>query len=84
MATEPKNKPVREFRDGAIKTAVWRREHEGKTFFSISVSRGYKVEQDGVERWEDTNSFDFAHIATVKLQIEMAEKWIKQEMMAAV
>ena len=84
MANEPKNKPVKEFRDGAIKTAIWRREHEGKTFYSVSQSRGYKVEEGGVERWEDTNSFDFAHLATVKLQLEQAETWIRREIMAAV
>lgn len=84
MANEVKNKPVKEFRDGAIKTAVWKREHEGKTFYSVSVSRGYKVEQGGVERWEDTNSFDYAHLPTVTLQIEMAQKWIKQEIIATV
>ena len=84
MATETKNKPVREFRDGSIKTAVWKREHEGKVFYSVSVSRGYKVESGGAEKWEDTNSFDFAHLATLKLQLEMAEAWIKREIMAGV
>ena len=84
MATEPKNKPVREFRDGSIKTAVWKREHEDNTFYSVSCSRGYKVEENGVETWQDTNSFDYAHLATLKLQLEMAEKWIKQEIMATV
>ena len=84
MATEQKNKPVREFRDGAIKTAIWKREHEGKVFYSVSVSRGYQKERDGVSIWEDTNSFDFAHLATLKMQLEMAEAWIKREMLAAV
>jgi hypothetical protein len=87
MATEQKNKPVKEFRFGAIKVAVWRREHEGKTFYSTSVSRSYKTEQkDGPDDdgWRETNSFDFTDLETLKMALEMAQKWIKTEILAAV
>ena len=88
MATEPKNKPVKEFRFGAIKVAVWKREHEGKTYYSSSISRSYRVEEQEREPdddgWRETNSFDFTDLETVKTGVEMAQKWIKNEMLAAV
>ena len=87
MATEPKNKPVKEFRFGAIKAAVWIREHEGKTFYSVSLSRSYKTEKiEGPEDsgWREVNSFDFTDLATVETALQMAQKWIKNEMLATV
>jgi len=89
MATEPKQKPVKEFRFGAIKIAVWKREHEGKTFYSTSLSRSYRVDVDeregpGDEGWRETNSFDSTDLATVETGVQMAMKWIKNEMLAAV
>lgn len=87
--SEQKQKPVREFRFGAIKAAVWKREHEGKTFFSTSLSRSYKLEAKDCEGpnddgWRETNSFDFTDLATVGMALEMAAKWIKGELMAQV
>ena len=87
MATEPKNKPVKEFRFGAIKAAVWKREHEGKIFYSVSLSRSYKTDQleDANDSgWREVNSFDFTDLATVELAMQMATKWIKNEIMSAV
>ena len=94
MSNEPKNnkqnnKPVREFRFGAIKAAVWKREHDGKTFYSVSLSRSYKVEADRTEGpqddgWRETNSFDSTDLDTVDMALNMARKFIKNEIMATV
>ena len=88
MAQEAK-KPVKEFRFGAVKAAVWKREHEGKVFYSTSLSRSYKVEAKDFEGpqddgWRETNSFDFTDLETVKTALEMAQKWIKNAIMEAV
>jgi hypothetical protein len=83
-----KQKPVWEKRFGAIKVAVWRREHQGNVFYSTSLSRSYRVEETERERnddgWRETNNFDFTDLETVKTALEMAQKWIKGEMMATV
>lgn len=89
MAQDTKNKPAREFRFGAIKAAVWRREHEGKTFYSVSLSRSYRVEANKVEGpnddgWREVNSFDTTDLDTVAMALEMARKWIKNELLNSV
>jgi hypothetical protein len=87
MATEDKKqKPVKEFRMGAIKAAVWKREHEGKTFYNVSISRSFKVEPDGPndDGWRENNSFDFAELETVKLVAELGAKFIKNQLLEAV
>ena len=86
--SEPKQKPVKEFRFGAIKAAVWKRDYEGKTFYSTSLSRSYRVEESerepNDEGWRETNSFDSGDLATVETALQMAMKWIKQQLMDTV
>ena len=88
MATEPKNKPVWERRMGAIKAAVWKREHEGKVFYSVSLSRSYRIDEQEREPdddgWREVNSFDFTDLETVDTIMQMARKWIKNELMQTV
>ena len=83
---EQKQKPVKEFRMQAIKGAVWKREHEGKTFYNLSLSRSFKVDSEGPEDdgWRESASFDLSDLGTVKLICDMADKWIKQEILSAV
>lgn len=86
---KPQNKPVKEIRFGAIKAAIWKREHEGKVFYSVSLSRSYKVDADRTEGpqddgWRETNSFDSTDLDTVDTALQMARKWIKNELLASV
>jgi hypothetical protein len=80
------NKPVKEFRFGAIKAAVWKREHEGRTFYSVSISRSYKVDPENGQDdgWRETNSFDYSDLATVRLAFDMAAKFINKEFLDTV
>ena len=91
MSEQPKNtkpnKPVKEIRFGAIKAAIWQREHEGKTFYSVSLSRSYKldtVDNPQDNGWRETNSFDSTDLETVSTAMEMARKWIKDQLIASV
>lgn len=72
-------KPVKEFREGSIKGAVWKREYDGKTFFNVSLSRSFKVEPEnaGDDGWRESASFDLGDLEIVKLVCEMASKWIR-------
>ena len=49
------NKPVKTFRDGAIKATVWGNESDKGTFYSVDVVRSYKNDETG--EWKDTTSF---------------------------
>lgn len=76
----PKDRPVKEFREGSIKAAIWKRTYEEKTFYNVSISRSFRVpaENAGDDGWRESVSFDLADLEIVKLVCEMAGRWIKQ------
>ena len=85
--SEETNKPVKEFRFGAVKAAVWKREHDGQTFFNVSVSRSYKTDKiDGPDDhgWRETNSFGVTELGTVQLAVKMAAQWVETQLLAEV
>ena len=53
--SETKQKPAKQFRCGAVAVAVWRRDVNGKVFYSATPSRGYTVD-DG-QTWVYTDNF---------------------------
>lgn len=53
METQTKPQPVKQFRVAGITASVWQREHDGKTFHSVSLDRSFK--SDG--KWRRTSSF---------------------------
>ena len=75
-----KQKPARKLKIGLLSAAIWR--HEGKSgpFYSVSFQRAYKA--DGVDQWENSDSFhrgdllelaklaDQAHTQVLKLEFE--------------
>ena len=55
MTSLSKQRPVQEFRGlGNLKVAVWRREYEGRVFYTYGPERGYK---DKNGNWKSTSSF---------------------------
>ena len=48
------NKPVKTFRDGAIKVTVWGNENDKGTFYSFEAVQGYK---DNNGEWKESKSF---------------------------
>jgi hypothetical protein len=55
MTSLAKSHPVQEFRGlGNIKVAVWKREYEGRVFYTYGPERGYK---DKSGNWKSTSSF---------------------------
>lgn len=54
MTTPTSNKPFATVRDGAIKATIWANEHDGKTRYSVDLSRSYT---DAQGNWRDTHSF---------------------------
>jgi len=66
---EPTNKPkpIDQFRLGGITASIWKREVDGKTFYSASINRSYK--KDG--NWKRTDSFS---VDELPLVAQLAEK----------
>ena len=71
MAT--KQKPVREFRMGRIRAAIWANQSEGgKIRFSVTIGRLYKVGN----RWQDSRSYGRDDLPLVSKVTNMAHVWI--------
>src|SRR3954449_12951221 len=56
--------------------AIWKREAEGRMWYSLSVTRSYK-DQDG--RWQRTSSLDEEDILPAARALEDAYTWIQKE-----
>ena len=54
MTSLSKKGPVYTQKKYGIEVAVWKQEHEGKAFYSVSVNRSYK--KDG--QWQNSNRFN--------------------------
>jgi hypothetical protein len=55
MTSLSKKGPVYKQKSHGIEVAVWKREHDGKAFYSVSATRSYK-DSDG--NWKTSNSFN--------------------------
>lgn len=73
MTDNANNKPVKQFRIGAVSVSVWKQEARGKTFNVASIDRSYR-DKDG--NWRRTNTFDLANLAAVKRLVNRAEACI--------
>jgi 5-methylthioribose kinase len=51
--TTNQNKPIDTLRDGALKATIWKNESEKGAFYSVDISRTYKVG----EQFKDSYSF---------------------------
>ena len=55
MTSLSKKGPVYKQKSHGIEVAVWKREHDGKAFYSVSATRSYR-DSDG--NWKTSNSFN--------------------------
>jgi hypothetical protein len=61
MTSLSKPRPMQQFRVGSVSASIWKREHEGKIYYSASIDRSYK---DG-EQWKRSSSFNKDELQTV-------------------
>lgn len=69
-----KQKPVKQFRAGAIGVSVWQREHQGQTYYSASASRAY-TKDDG-KTFEYTDNFGRDELPVAASLLNLAFTWI--------
>ena len=78
MTSLSKQRPVQEFRGlGNIKVAVWKREYEGRTFYTYGPERGYK-DKNGA--WKSTSSFSPEEWEVVNGLLERARSYVETAM----
>lgn len=71
-----KNRPVYEKKIGNVRGAVFQQEHQGRTWWNVSVVRRYK---EG-DVWRDASTFnglsDLCHLAKV---VECVTAWLERQ-----
>lgn len=70
MTSLSKKGPIFKKKMKGIEIALWRREHEGKNYYSISANRSYKAG----DQWKTTSSFDLSEIDLVIDYLQQAKK----------
>lgn len=73
------NKPAHEIKNGGVKVTIWQNEDQGKTRYSVTVSRSYKAG----EEWKQTTSFFKSHLSKLTAALEQAAQWIAEREPAA-
>lgn len=73
------NAPVHTARLGRIQAAVWANPNgEGRTFYNVTITRGYK--EEGSDEWKDSDSFGRDDLPLVAKVADMAHTWIFQKL----
>jgi hypothetical protein len=74
MPEEQKQKPLKQFRLGALSVAVWeRRNDKGDVWFTATPQRAYKNQ---AEEWDYTTSFDANDLPVVAALMNQAFSFI--------
>jgi hypothetical protein len=61
---------------GRVQAAVWKREIDGRTGYSVTVSRSYK---DKYDQWQRTNSLDEEDLLPAAKALDDAYTWIQRQ-----
>ena len=69
-----KNKPAHEIKVGGIRATIWLNEANGKSHYSVTVSRIYKAGDE----FKQTTSFSRSVLPKLNEAILKAEQWIGQ------
>ncbi len=76
MSTEttpsPKERPVHKLRAGALEVAIWAREGEHGTFYSVTTSRSYKQGDE----WKQADSYGADDLLLLAKLLDQAHSWI--------
>ncbi len=73
--TQP-NKPIKIFRDDAIKATIWRNQNDqGDAWHSVIFTRSYK---DKKGEWQTATSFSGKHLPAISRLAERAHEFSNQ------
>lgn len=61
---------------GRVQAAVWKRDIEGRTSYSVTVTRSYKDKSD---QWQRTNSLDEEDLLPAAKALDDAYTWVQRQ-----
>lgn len=70
--TSSNRKPIQQYRDGAIRAAIWANSSEKGTFYSVTITRTFK---EG-EKYKDSASFSGTELLRVSRIASLAYDYI--------
>ena len=71
----PQRAPTYKARYGRVEAAVWLREREGRTAYSVTLQRSY---QDREGKWQRTSSLDEGDLLPAAKALEDVYSWIQK------
>ena len=72
---DAKRPPVKHFRVEDVTASVFDRQHNGRTYFSVSFTRSYK---DAGGRWKYTKYFNLEDLGKIVTVAQQAAEWIHE------
>jgi hypothetical protein len=73
MSNPKKNPPVAKIRVGNVTANVWARMTDKRTFYSVTVERSYRDQDD---KWKSTDSLDQFDIQNARKALDLAHNEI--------
>lgn len=72
MAKKEIKQPIKKFRRGDVTGSVWENEKDGEKFYSVSIARNYKQDDE----WKSTNSFSLLSLPRLVSVANLCHEWI--------
>lgn len=69
------SKPVHEIRLNRVKLAIWQNQGQNGAYFSISVSRVFKKDDD----WQRSDTLQANDLLALAKAADLADSWIREQ-----
>ncbi len=77
-ANQPQ-RPVHEVRLGRVKAAIWLNTGQYRLRYTVKVSKVYKAEENGEEKWQSTDVFVADDLLLLAKVVDLAHTWIHEK-----
>lgn len=74
MATGNENAPVYRLTLGRVQGAIFAREHNGRTYYSVSLTAYWRDEKQG--QWRQSSNFEAADLGNLAAVADSCQRWI--------
>lgn len=75
----PPQRPVHEVRFGRVKAAIWASTTQYRVRYTVKVSKVYKGEENGEEKWQTTDVFYWDDLLALAKVVDHAHTWINEQ-----
>ncbi len=75
-------KPIQQFRLGRIVAGIFENEHDGRTYYNVSITRLYKPDEEQPD-WARAHSFGRDDLPRVAKVADQAWTWIHEHQQVA-